>query len=186
MNVSRIIFDHYMLRDIELKDFLDMYEYGSDMKVVENLSWGPFKDKKEAYDSIKTYFLSRPMRGLPVGYAIIDLSNQKMIGTIDFHTVYEGNKAEIGYALNYLYWKKGIMSKALSKILSIGFFQLNYDSIIIKHVESNIGSKRVIEKNKFVLKEVIPKGNFNRFKNAFDNVYLYEMTKKEYEYDHKS
>lgn len=186
MKVSKIIFNHYLLRDIMLEDYLDMYEYGTDLEVVKMLSWGPFKTKKEALNVILSVFLERPYRGLPVGYAIIDLKHNKMIGTIDFHTKYEDNKAEIGYALNQKYWQQGIMSKALSHLLKIGFYQLGYDSIIIKHSKENLGSQKVIEKNGFKVKDVILNGFYNRFNETYEDVYYYEMTKKEYEYDNKS
>ena len=48
-----IYFDNYMLRDVELKDAKDMFEYGKDLETVKFLSWGPYSDVTEAYGSIK-------------------------------------------------------------------------------------------------------------------------------------
>nr|WIF87848.1 hypothetical protein QOL21_04975 [Acholeplasma laidlawii] len=51
-----IYFDNYMLRDVELKDAKDMFEYGKDLETVKFLSWGPYSDLTEAYGSIKEFF----------------------------------------------------------------------------------------------------------------------------------
>lgn len=150
MSVPQIYFDNYLLRDISIEDAKDMFEYGKDLEVVKFLSWGPYETVADARFSIKEYFLKRPERGLPVGYAIVDLSNHKMIGTIDFHTLHDKKVAEIGYVLNKEYWNKGIMTKALRKVVEVGFYTLDYDRIVIGHLIDNQASEKVIVKNGFV------------------------------------
>ncbi len=136
-----------MLRTIKKSDFKDMYEYGSDPEVTKWLSWGPMTSSKDAKKSIKEVFFPRLKRGLPIGYAIVDKVNDKMIGTIDYHAKLDTiNAAEIGYCLNRHYWGKGIMTRALTKMIDIGFSYLGYDKIIIKHLHNNIGSRNVIHK----------------------------------------
>ncbi|MDL2292127.1 GNAT family N-acetyltransferase [Acholeplasma sp. OttesenSCG-928-E16] len=169
-----------ILREVVTKDYLDMFEYGSDIEVVMFLSWGPFIKKKEAKKAIKKVFLTRPKRGLPVGYAIIDKANGKMIGTIDYHTKYSGNMVEIGYVLNRSYWNKGIVTKALKEVIRIGFEVLGYDALIIKHSRRNNASKRVIEKNDFNYYETREKEFFNRLFKDFEDVLVYKMTLHDY------
>ncbi len=140
----------FILRTIKTSDYKDMFEYGSDKEVTKWLSWGPMISPKEAKRSIKEVFYPRAKRGLPIGYAIVYKETMKMIGTIDYHAKLDTrNAAEIGYCLNKNYWGRGIMTKALKKMIAIGFQYLDYDVIIIKHLHDNIASKRVIEKSGF-------------------------------------
>lgn len=175
-----IYFDHYMLRDIELKDANDMFIYGSDLEVVKFLSWGPYMDITEAYGSIKRYFLERPNRGLPVGYAIIDLETNQMIGTVDFHTIVEEGVVEAGYCLNKNYWNKGVMTKALRKLLEVGFYYHGYKKVIIGHADTNIGSKRVIEKNNFIFDYKDNEKYYNRFTGLHEPSSWYYLTKEQF------
>jgi ribosomal-protein-alanine N-acetyltransferase len=175
-----IFFDHYMLRDVELKDTVDMYEYGKDMEVVKYLSWGPYNDITEASYSIKEFFLSRPKRGLPVGYAIVDLQTNKMIGTVDFHTIHPNNTVEVGYVLHKDYWNKGVMTKALRKLLEVGFYYHKFDKIIIGHANKNLASKRVIEKNGFIFEREDLETYYDRFNGVYEPASWYYLRREDF------
>ena len=179
--MPNLIFDHYMLRTISKKDAKDMYDYGKNPEVVKYLSWGPMKDLKDAKYAIKTVFLPRFKKGLPIGYAIVDLLSDKMIGTIDFHTKDDQrNGAEIGYVLHQDYWNKGIMSEALAIMLDVGFTHLRYDIIKIKHLVDNIASQKVILKTPFsyVGREAMTITRFGTTQQV--EMFCYELTKEAY------
>ncbi len=145
--VPNIDLGDILLRKIQVKDYLDMFEYGSDLEVVKYLSWGPYKTKQQAKETVKNHFLKNPERGVPYAYAIIDKEKNKMIGTCDFHTLNkEEYRGEIGYALNRDYWGKGIMTKVCGAVIDFGFNYLELKTIDIAHHVDNIGSQRVIEK----------------------------------------
>lgn len=180
MKVPVLVFDNIMLRDIKKSDAKDLFEYGSDLEVVKYLNWGPYEYEQEAKEAISTYFLTRPSKGLPVGYAIIDLEKNKMIGTVDFHTFRGPNTVELGYALNKNYWNRGVMSKCVAKILEVGFYTLGYDKIYCGYVVGNPGSQRVIEKNKFKFEYNDPKGYFDRFTGETVETRFYSITKEEF------
>jgi len=184
MNLKKMpikYFSHYMLRSIKKKDYKDMFDYGKKENVTKTLTWGPMVDIKEAKDSIKEIFLKRPSKGIPVGYAIIDLNLNKMIGTIDFHTKVEGkNIVEIGYALHDDYWNQHIMTKALKIIVEVGFQYYQYDALVIKHLKRNVGSGKVIQKNGFEFVKSYPY-TFSKDKKTLASVmYTYQMTKERY------
>ncbi|MFA5560912.1 MAG: GNAT family N-acetyltransferase [Acholeplasmataceae bacterium] len=177
LKMPKINFDHYQLRTLELKDAKDMLLYASDPLVTKYLTWDNFYTLKEAEWSIKNVFFPRVKRGLPIGYAIIDLTKDLMIGTIDFHQYDEvRNEAEIGFVLNQSYWHKGIMTKALAKLIEVGFDYLGYDSIIIKHMVENTASAKVILRNNFIFfdyETTIHKNKEYRLKQ-------YRLTKEQY------
>jgi ribosomal-protein-alanine N-acetyltransferase len=179
--MPNLYFDNYMLRTIVLSDYKDMFEYGVDKEVTNFLSWGPFILEIEAKKSIKEIFFKRFRTGLPIGYSIIDMKLNKMIGTIDFHSKIKGeNGAEIGYVLNKNYWNQGIMTKALHLMIEIGFNYLKYDFIKIRHLKENVSSQKVILKNGFNL---IKEEKYQLEKNKVlkeDMMMTYIITKEDY------
>jgi len=173
-------FDHFMLRSIKKSDALDMYAYGKMHEVTKTLSWGPMTSVREAKKSINDIFLTRPKQGIPVGYAIVDLDNNKMIGTIDFHSKINDKEVEIGYVIHKDYWNQGIMTKALACIIEVGFKYYKYDKLIVKHLENNPASGKVIEKNGFRYIKSIPY-TFRKTNGILaSNMKVYEMTKENY------
>lgn len=147
-----IDFDDYRLRTLKRRDAKDMYEYGKRREVTRFLSWGPFTDIRDARRSIRTIFFPRLKEGLPIGYAIVDKKRSKMIGTIDFHsTIDSGDGAEVGFVIHPDYWNRGIVTRALRELVKVGFSHLGYERIIVRHLKSNVASRRVIEKVGFRL-----------------------------------
>lgn len=65
----------------------------------------------------------------------------------------DNKKAEVGYDLNPLFQRKGIMSEALKSILGFGFNNLNLDKIDAFTHKKNESSKKLLEKNGFILLE---------------------------------
>lgn len=175
-------FSHFELRSIRKKDYKDMFIYGSKEHVTKTLSWGPMKHPREAKKAIKEIFLSRPKKGIPVGYAIIDLQSNRMIGTIDYHTKLDGEHAvEIGYALDDDYWNQHIMTKALKIVIDVGFNDYGYDRLIIKHLKNNPASGKVIRNNHFEKIDQYPYA-FKKDKGMLaSDMIVYHMTKEKYD-----
>ena len=162
---------------MNLSDDKDMFEYGSDQEVVKFLSWGPHETVADARYAIKEYFLMRPKKGLPVGYAIVDTKDNKMIGTIDYHTLVAPDVAELGYVLNRKYWNKGIMSLVINEVIKVGFHTLGYKKITIRHLVDNIASQKVIEKAGF--KYVKEGETYDRFTGGTKKTRDYELTQED-------
>lgn len=84
--------------------------------------------------------------------------------------------AEVGYWLGEEHWGKGITSSALKGIVKYGFNDLGLLRIFAKPLEHNIGSRRVLEKNSFILEGILRSSVIK-----FDKIYnqaLYAKTKK--------
>lgn len=180
-HMPNIVFGNYMLRTIKISDYRDLYDYGKDVEVTRYLNWGPMVLPTEAKETIRQVFYPRLKDRLPRGYAIIDLKKNKMIGTVDYHDIIEGTRiVEMGFALNRAYWNKGIMTQAVKELIKIGFDYLNYDKIIIKHLQLNFASQKVIEKAgfKYVKKEAYTLRK--RDSVIRNDLLIYEMTKEDY------
>jgi len=77
-------------------------------------------------------------------------NNPTMIGSICLWNFSENKKtAEVGYDLNPIFQKKGIMNEALNCVIQFGFNKLNLTKIeAFTHFE-NEASKKLLEKNGF-------------------------------------
>jgi len=174
-------FGNYKLRTISKSDAPDMFDYGKDIEVTRYLNWGPFTSLRDAKLSYKEIFKPRIRHGLPLGYAIVDTTKNKMIGTIDFHSkIKSENSAEIGYCLHRDYWNQGIMTFAIQLLIQVGFEHLNYDLIRVKHLESNVGSQKVISKTKFKLKTKEPYLLEKVYGVLKDDMLIYELKREDY------
>lgn len=132
------------LSEIEPSDYLDYYNIGKSPNTTKYLNWGPFINPNEALWTINEIFYKRPLDNLPVGYAIRYRGH--MIGMIDFHTYYQAdNSVEIGYILDENYWGRGIMKKALRKMIEIGFYHLGYSKLLVGTIKENTQSQSVIK-----------------------------------------
>ena len=85
--------------------------------------------------------------------------NDEAIGSIGLNigTDIERISAEVGYWLGEDYWGKGIVSSALNGIIGYGFKELNLERIYAVPLEHNIASRRVLEKNDFILECILRK-----------------------------
>jgi len=167
--------DQFYLRNVKRSDANDIFEIASDFKITKYLSWEPHRDIKTTRRVIKDVYLSKRKENIPNSFAIVDLKSKKVIGIIDYSLI-DNNDVEIGYYLAYNYWNLGIMTKALAKLIKLGFEKYKFDSIGISHIKENEQSMRVIEKNNFNFKGML-KTKINN--NYYDMMY-YKILKKEY------
>jgi len=77
-------------------------------------------------------------------------SDPKIIGTICLWNFSNNYKiAEVGYDLNPIFQRKGIVSEALNSVMSFGFRELNLDRIEAFTHGQNENSKKLLENNGF-------------------------------------
>ncbi len=90
--------------------------------------------------------------GTFISWGITLKGKNEIIGTICLWNFSADNKkAEVGYDLNPLFQRKGMMSEALKSIISFGFNELNLDKIDAFTHKENESSKKLLEKNGFIL-----------------------------------
>lgn len=141
--------------------------------------------------------VAKNMRDIfPFPYTDVDGLNwiefaSKQNPVTDFAIVFEGNavggiglnigqdierlSAEIGYWIGEKYWGLGIASKAVKEIVRYGFGDLELERIFAKPFEQNTASRRVLEKNGFILEGVLKNSAIKSDKIV--NQTLYSLTK---------
>lgn len=177
-----VYFDDYMLRPVKESDVNDYFDIAKDPETVKYFSWYAFKHIYEAVKHFNHLYFSNDYPNEPQGYAIVDLNTNKMIGVIDFHTTNKFlNTSHVGYLLHRDYWNLGITSKALKKMLEIGFIHLNFKKIFVQTIEENYSSRRVCEKNNFRLLKILKLDYYHEKTKTYHDVYKYVFERKNYD-----
>lgn len=138
-----------VLRKINDSDVDEIFILRSDKRILKYLDRTPAKSVEDVYKFIKNINeLERSNEAITWAITLKNIS--KLIGTIGFWNITkEHYRAEIGYALNPDYQKKGIMQEALINVLDYGFKIMNLHSVEANVNPNNIASITLLEKNNF-------------------------------------
>lgn len=179
LNLPNTETEHLLLREIAVRDADDMFEYASDPENCFFVSFPLHRSVENTREIITNVFLNRNSNGVPNAYAIVCKTDGKMIGTCDFHRIYNGDIGEIGFIISKKYWGRGYASEACLKTMAIGFEYIGLRRIEVCHSVDNIGSGRVIQKCGFIYE-----GTKRRFlKNGagvFTDHPFYSLLREEY------
>lgn len=112
-----------------------------DPYTVEDAKW--YVNMASEHDGIDCVFRAVVVDGKVVGTVSVE-------GKDDVYC----KDAEIGYYLDQAYWSKGVMTEAVRQICTLAFEQLNIVRITGLIYETNLASRKVLEKNGFELEGV--------------------------------
>ena len=142
------------LRSIKASDAQVTYPMLKQEELLYWLLWDGPKDDKEVFSTYtqwgKEFGTARDCR-----FAIERLNNPGIIGCIDLKFPDHEKQADIGYWLGYQFWNNGYMTDALRIICSFGFNHLDIIRIYAPVFKGNFRSRRVLERNGFVLDGVL-------------------------------
>ena len=132
--------ERLLLKNISKEDNKFILKHFSDESVNKYLyDAEPLSNLKEADDIINFYLKSEPRA--QHRWIIYHKFDRKKIGTCGFHFWDRANSSvDIGYDLQKEYWCKGIMSEALSKVLSFAVNEMNVKKINAHIYTDNIAS----------------------------------------------
>lgn len=170
--------ERLILRDWNVDDVDDLYEYASNPNVGPHGGWKPHESKEESFEIMQTLFINHYD-----SWAIVYKENRKVIGSIGYETDAKRpdiNCKELGYALGEDYWGKGIMTEAAWAAIRYGFEDLGLDMVSIYRNPQNIRSERVIEKCGFIYEGIL-RHAYKIYDGTIRDVSCYSMTKEEYQ-----
>ena len=107
------------LQPIQLSDSADMFEYASDPKVIEYVSFEQHQTLADTQKAIADHFMVAPLGR----FGIIHRQTNKFIGTISLMDL-TPHGAEIGYVLNRKFWGQGLAPEAAQALLELAFQHL--------------------------------------------------------------
>ncbi|TDM02222.1 GNAT family N-acetyltransferase [Macrococcus carouselicus] len=101
---------------------------------------------------------------------------QKAAGMIDFHNINPSNRsADIGYWLSEDLQGKGIMTRAVTGMCSLGFNSFNFNRITLTIECDNLPSQKVAERSGFMLEGKLRSYLKNR--DDYKDAYFYSLLK---------
>jgi ribosomal-protein-alanine N-acetyltransferase len=112
-------------------------------------------------------------------FAIADKKNNRMIGSIGI-TSYNSyqSRIELSYDLDSTYWRRGITTRAIARIVKYAFEDWQVNRIEASVSVSNIPSKNLLLKCGFTLEGILRQHRYHRGK--FVDVYFFSLLKEEF------
>lgn len=165
--------ERLILREFELSDLEDFFEYCSMETVGPKAGWSVHENREHSLKILQGFLEKKDV------WAIVNKDNNKVIGSVGLHSKFDGEKEfyEIGYVLSTLYEGKGLMTETVQRVIKYAFDELSVPEIFVCHFLENDKSRRVIEKCKFQYLEVIQYETVNFGKKLSK---LYHLTKEQY------
>lgn len=133
------------LRKPELSDAEALLTISRDKSVMELFGDEPYMSIEHAQDVLKWCIENFGQESHR--WVIADKSNNTYIGEIEFYDFIPDHKRiQLGFRLASDYWKKGIMTKALTEALSLAFQNFDYNRIEALVNTNNIACKKLLLK----------------------------------------
>jgi len=122
---------------------------------------------------------TRYARREAIRWGILIKGEDRILGSCSLHHFDPGfHRAEIGYELNHAYWGQGIMTEALSAILTYGFAELELHRIEAIIDSANERSKKLLLKLSFTYE-----GNLRQrsvFRGHFEDEHSFGLLRDEW------
>lgn len=169
----------YHLRLPMRKDADDYLGYLSHPKVACYVPDNSLPTNVPAAEACLQYFRDLYHRKQAVYWGIYKNDGGQMIGSCGFeHWSLQHKRLELAYDLNPDYWKRGIMTEALSMILDVAFSKMDANRIDAFTTTDNKDSIKLLEKLGFVCEGTLRDYRF--FKGKFIDVFMFGLIKKDY------
>jgi ribosomal-protein-alanine N-acetyltransferase len=167
-----------LLRQIRPDDGDALFAIFSDHEVTKFYGHEPHLSLDETQESI-TQAQAHYARRENLRWGITLKGEDRLIGSCGLHHFDEGfHRAEIGYGLNRAFWGQGIMSEAVSSVLTYGFTELSLHRIEAIIDIENERSKALLLKLGFTYE-----GNLRQrypFRDRFDDEHYFGLLNNEW------
>ncbi|MEN8124183.1 MAG: GNAT family N-acetyltransferase [Bacteroidota bacterium] len=138
--------DRLILREFNINDYKDVYEFGSNLEVQRYTGDKIIDSLSSARELIKNVWLEDYKKYRYGRWAVIYKLENKIIGFAGLKYLPEINETDIGFRFLPEYWGKGLATEASREIIKYGFKKLGIDTIIGIAMPENIGSCKVLER----------------------------------------
>lgn len=144
--------DRLILRRFTPDDAPQMYRnWACDPEVTRYLRWRPHANVTETENLLREWVDSYRDPGR-YHWVIVLRETGQPIGSIGILDVRQADEAaEIGYCIGKAWWGRGLMTEALTAVLSFGFDRCRFNRLEACHSVNNPASGRVMEKAGMVL-----------------------------------
>ena len=177
-------FDTYHIRPLSADDAENYFDLiNHNRKRLEDFFAGTVAKNKSLEDTHKfiTDISEKRERKIYFPFVITETTTKSLIGYTDIKSIdWNVPKAELGFFIEEHYEGKGIVSKAVSKIVEHCFKTLQMKKLFLRTHEKNISSRRVAEKNGFVIEGII-RSDYKTTSGVIVDLLYYGLLKSEYD-----
>lgn len=166
--------DRLVLREHALADASTLFT----MRTTEEVMHFIHRERPKTLQDIEA-FIHSFNEGFKQGHHIAWVISLKenpaqMIGSIGYwRTNFANYRAEIGYMLDPAYWRKGIVSEALTATIDFGFEKMKLHSIQANIDPSNEASRAILMKHGFVKEGCFKEDHY--FNGKFLDTEIYSL-----------
>ncbi len=170
--------ERLLLRQIQMADAEDLFATFSDEVVMEFYGHLPHESVEDSRELIrnqhKWYAQHESIR-----WGITLKGEDKVIGSCGFYLFdLESRHAETGYELNRVYWRQGIISEAMTAILTYAFNELDLARVEAVVDDVNERSKGLLRKLGFTHEGTLRKRFY--FRGRFFDEHFFGLLKDEW------
>ena len=165
----------FILRQVNKDDNKDIFEILKNSKVIKNLNMDIHKSIEDTDNLIKEYEEGLE-RNEKFPFAIIDKKTQSFLGVFLVKLdLYDEDCFEFTIYLKEEYWGQGIYTEITPYMVKFSFEVVNTGNVRGFIKESNIASRKVLEKLGFKLEKIFDVPGIDQ------KIYSYLITKNDYE-----
>lgn len=148
IDVSKVILttERLMLRPWRLSDLDDFYEYASVDGVGQMAGWKPHENREESLEILRSFIDGKKTFALEYEGRVIGSLGVERYKEEQFPEFDDKRCREIGYVLSKAYWGRGLMPKAVRRVIGYLFEDVKLDVIFCGHFLNNHQSARAQEK----------------------------------------
>jgi len=141
--------ERVLLRLVTHSDSRSLNEIYSDPKAMEYWSSLPFNDESQAIELVQSA-IGGFDSGKSLLLAIVLKESNELIGTLSLFNIHaESKRAEIGYVLSRLFWRKGLMAESLEALIHFCFEHMQLNRLEADIDPNNKASSALLEKYGF-------------------------------------
>jgi len=175
LNTKRLILRRFTAADADAM----FKNWANDPEVTKFLTW-PLHGKVENTQGLLNIWCERYESPNCYNWAIELRDFGEPIGSIEVVDVSDTHmRCEIGYCMSKAYWSQGIMSEALSAVLSFLFLEVGVNRIQAKHDTRNPASGRVMAKNGMQLEGILREFSYHETLD-FCDIVVYSILRREF------
>lgn len=172
---------NYLLRQVNLNDAQDMFEYYKESKVVKYLPMNVHKTVLDTKRFIKSFFIYNYKQGKIGHFAVVDKAKNKVIGNVGLNNIDKNDiEGEIGICINPIYWGHDIATELGKEILKFTFSSTNIKTVVANTYEDNKRTRKSLENLNFRYYNTYDKKIVKGMKIIYVKCNLYKITKSEY------
>lgn len=165
--------DQYYLREQSLDDTSAFFEYYAEPVVSRYILANTPNSLTDAMNEIHYCRNLFYQRG-GIYWAIARKSDNRMVGAVGLYINNQHNRAEICYDLHKDYWRQGIMSRAIKKVMDFAFEHIAVERIEAVTVKENIASMAILKKLGYLYEGTLH--NYRQYEGRAHDIEIFATT----------